>query len=207
MDNDANCVGKRLGAAKTAIIMRNRRAEWRALYIAQPKTCEQCQKAIGLRDGDKPNDIQIKRFCSQRCAALFNQTHTPHRVPKISRICRVCDCDFIGERKNNPDRAYCVSCWTDERNRKGMRSKSNLSHAEIRGHARAILRRAKPELICNWCGYDKHVECCHLTPVGSFSPSTMLQDINHISNLCWLCRNCHWELDHGMMKPQIAVAA
>jgi len=50
---------------------------------------------------------------------------------------------------------------------------------------------------CQKCGYDKHVEICHLKAVASYPPDTKISEINHISNLISLCPNCHWEMDHG----------
>lgn len=49
---------------------------------------------------------------------------------------------------------------------------------------------------CSKCGYDKHFEVCHIKPISSFSPDTLLIEINDVSNLIALCPNCHWEFDH-----------
>lgn len=49
---------------------------------------------------------------------------------------------------------------------------------------------------CSKCGYDKHVEICHIKPIHTFSEDTLLTEINDVSNLIALCPNCHWELDN-----------
>ena len=49
---------------------------------------------------------------------------------------------------------------------------------------------------CEQCGYDKHVEVCHIKPIQSFPSQTAIDIINDISNLIVLCPNCHWEFDN-----------
>jgi hypothetical protein len=49
---------------------------------------------------------------------------------------------------------------------------------------------------CERCGYTKHIECCHIKPISSFSIDTMISEINKPENLIILCPNCHWEFDH-----------
>ena len=50
--------------------------------------------------------------------------------------------------------------------------------------------------ICMKCGYDKHVEVCHIKPIRQFSEDTLLSVINDKTNLLLLCPNCHWEYDN-----------
>lgn len=56
------------------------------------------------------------------------------------------------------------------------------------------------KLPCQKCGYDRHVDICHIKPVSSFSLNDLLDDIHHPSNILVLCRNCHWEFDHQMLE-------
>ncbi len=61
------------------------------------------------------------------------------------------------------------------------------------------IRRAKLDnqaLVCAKCGYDKHVEVCHIKPISSFDKSTPLGIVNGKENLMLLCPNCHWEHDN-----------
>jgi predicted restriction endonuclease len=54
-------------------------------------------------------------------------------------------------------------------------------------------------------GYDKHYDTCRIKEVKSFPGTVKISEINHISNLIALCKNHHWELDHGLMsKPDLA---
>ena len=69
-----------------------------------------------------------------------------------------------------------------------------------RGHigtlARSALILSGREMVCEVCGYSKHVDACHRKAVAVFSDDTKIREINHIDNLLWLCKNHHWELDH-----------
>ena len=52
---------------------------------------------------------------------------------------------------------------------------------------------------CANCGYEKHVELYHIKSVASFGDETILSVVNSEDNVIQLCRNCHWELDHGIL--------
>lgn len=80
------------------------------------------------------------------------------------------------------------------------RKKSELSVAQIRQHARTVLRYRLR--LCAQCGYDRYVEVCHIVAIRKFGPDALLHDINAPSNLAFLCPNCHKDLDTGKLAPQ-----
>ena len=53
---------------------------------------------------------------------------------------------------------------------------------------------------CVNCEYDKHIKVCHIKPISSYGPDTLLTTINDENNLIPLCPNCHWEFDNGLLK-------
>jgi hypothetical protein len=65
----------------------------------------------------------------------------------------------------------------------------------IRSRARTVIKDRKS---CERCGYDKHVEACHIKPISSFPEDALIDTINSPNNLLALCPNCHWELDNLM---------
>ena len=73
------------------------------------------------------------------------------------------------------------------------------ANAEIRQFARTWNKelRKKP---CQNCGYNKHIELCHIKAVSSFSDTAKLKDVNSKDNLYVLCPNCHWEFDSGLLE-------
>jgi len=146
------------------------------------------------------------KFCSSRCCAIHTNVHCPKRKPK--GYCRVCN-DPIASRKK-----YCEKCITNkpETNKISLESLGKIAikefhykykyqiYARIREHARTKYRESSLPKYCVKCGYDKHYEVCHIKPIRSFPKETIVNDINQLSNLISLCRNCHWELDHNLWE-------
>jgi len=75
----------------------------------------------------------------------------------------------------------------------GQSAKFNV----IRGRARSMYKHIKD---CQFCGYNKHIEVCHIKPIYKFSEDTLISVVNDPSNILVLCRNCHWEHDHKKKK-------
>ena len=69
------------------------------------------------------------------------------------------------------------------------------AYALIRGRARSVYK----DRPCESCGYDKHTEVCHITPIASFPDTALISEVNHQDNLIRLCPNCHWEHDNGLL--------
>lgn len=69
------------------------------------------------------------------------------------------------------------------------------AYSLIRSRARNVLKTVS----CERCGYSLHTEACHIKPINTFNKEARLSEINHIDNLLSLCRNCHWEFDHGLL--------
>jgi 5-methylcytosine-specific restriction endonuclease McrA len=80
-----------------------------------------------------------------------------------------------------------------------MSSTKNLHRSSAYVHIRALARYHNKELVakpCNNCGYDKHVEICHIKPISEFDVNTKIKEVNSPDNLVQLCPNCHWEFDN-----------
>lgn len=55
---------------------------------------------------------------------------------------------------------------------------------------------------CQKCGYDLHVENCHIRDISDFDENETVWDCNKPANILFLCRNCHWEFDKGILLLQ-----
>jgi len=145
-----------------------------------------------------------KKFCSQSCAASFNN----RKYPKKSigyRSCRGCKKQY--PKKELPVNCYCVECKLKTKdnllyNRNPTKKeityekhKHGAAFAYIRWHARKVVMKDK-ELKCQVCNYTNHVEVAHKKSISSFSEDTKLSEINDLENLLLLCPNHHWEFDH-----------
>lgn len=153
-------------------------------------------------------DTTNPKFCSKSCAASFNNKREDllrlgRRVK--TKKCRVCDTLIF--QKNS----YCPKCillGKHLRNQKHLKDKTlgeeidgskkdaNI-YNNIRQHARRVCR--EETYCCDKCGYEKHVEICHIKPIRDFSLDSLVSEINDRSNLVKLCPNCHWELDNGLL--------
>ena len=135
-----------------------------------------------------------RKYCSRGCAtAVTNKT--PKRL-KVARTCKVCSTP-VGGRRTVCD-AHSSHIIRDMTLSDAIYEKHHRSsaYALVRSRARASV--ASEPVVCEKCGYDKHVEVAHRKAVADFSDYTMLSVINARSNLMLLCPNCHWEFDHNL---------
>ncbi len=72
----------------------------------------------------------------------------------------------------------------------------------VREISRRTYLNSEKENKCLICGYNKHIDICHIKPISSYSKDTVLSEINSLDNLVALCRNCHWEFDHNLMEEK-----
>lgn len=122
---------------------------------------------------------------------------------KYSKQYDLCQCGQLKTMKSN----CCHNCFTAKRIKyqtlkdtthsvvHGQSARFNI----IRGRARNQYKHIK---VCQYCGYDKHVEVCHIKPIHSFHEDTLVTVINDPSNILILCPNCHWEHDKQYRKPK-----
>lgn len=151
-----------------------------------------------------------KKFCGRSCAATFNNRIIPKRKAFIQK-CKSENC--LETIKISDGRIYCSKCIQNKKHLRGKnrnessieemikRSGSN-SYDQIRTHALWLYRKERKNSKCKNCGYNKHVELCHIKSIASFSKKSLLKEVNAKENICFLCPNCHWELDHGFLSLQ-----
>jgi len=127
---------------------------------------------------------QNLKFCSRSCSAKIT-----NKVSKRKK--QIHHCELCGKEKLNRAK-ICRSC-IDKKKYTTLDHSHKYSGNCIRSRARSVMKHIKS---CAQCGYDKHVEVCHIKPIQSFPSQTAIDIINHISNLIVLCPNCHWEFDN-----------
>lgn len=159
--------------------------------------CENC----GLPVNRPPSQVRKSKsglvFCSRSCAATINNKNHPKR--HMTRTCDVCKSLIRSDSK------YCGVCYQDKHylSNKTLeqatqrRKNDNNRYCQIRQISRKTYLQSDRPKCCEVCGYDKHIEICHIKDIASFSKTTLVSEINDLSNLIALCRNHHWELDHG----------
>lgn len=167
------------------IKIRNKHKEDIIDYNNNPNFCLYCNNSI-LHDAGYLTHTKNKRFCSRSCAAFYNNAKR-ERKEKIKKIKENIDL-FLSKTKKE----LLLSC----KNYFSFRS-------TITKHARKVIKKSNKDLICNNCGYNKHVETCHIKSVSSFTDDSTIEEINNLKNLIYLCPNCHWEYDNNILKLNI----
>ena len=152
-------------------------------------------------------EVQTKnpKFCSKSCAARYNNMIYVKR-PRTKK-CQGCDNMVRSNRKNCDE---CIDLKKAEPSIltvgevRGWKSHKHPSwaHAHIRQHGR---KKYSSELkkSCLHCGYSRHLELCHIKAISSFGDDALVSKINSRDNVVFLCRNCHWELDHDFLAVAI----
>ena len=73
------------------------------------------------------------------------------------------------------------------------------SRVPIAKDARRVYNKSDKPKECAVCGYNNHIQVCHIKAVKDFDENTLIKEINSLDNLIALCPNHHWEYDHGLI--------
>ena len=150
------------------------------------------------------NETSNAKFCTRSCATSFNNKVSPKR--KIKRVCANCSNIVRNWRSTLCQEHFEQYQETrDPQNKTIGQYRAMVSvkgkhpswlHSHIRVFARSWLKHLR-ELPCAKCGYELHVEMCHIKEISSFDDDVLLSEVNAEHNLIQLCPNCHWEFDNG----------
>lgn len=190
------------------------------LYYLNPSICKECESVIHPKIYNGKYAVyqaRIKKFCSNSCSAKYNNksrekdlSFIEKRNERLSRLknskskykYNECVC---GEFKKNTSKE-CSECR--KKNSIGNKSykyyKDKYSNwwsarVPISRNARKVYKESRRPESCFNCGYDKHIEICHIKAVSEFDENTLIKEINDINNLIALCPNCHWEFDNKLL--------
>jgi predicted restriction endonuclease len=179
------------GGAVTALLSRKRALE---KYYLNPNKCKCCKQIIEVREGEKVSVTRVKKFCTQSCAAHFNNQKFPKRI-KQEKVVKE---QAIKKRVIKKPFTYFIGRTKGQhRQIKGIYYRFR---ADIRKHAHYVFNLHHDKKECSVCNYDKHIEVAHIKSVSEFNDDALITEINDIKNLIGLCPNCHWEFDTGLIK-------
>ncbi len=161
-------------------------------------TCIYCKK-----------ETNNPKYCSLSCSAKSTNKLYPKR--KTKKLCIICNKPVLNYRtprckEHQEEYLQTKFDYIKELTLKDYWDKKSLSglHQSSKNvHIRALARSNFKHLIkkpCANCGYDKHVELCHIKPIREFDESSKIKDVNSNENLIQLCPNCHWEFDNSLLK-------
>lgn len=141
------------------------------------------------------------KFCSKSCAASYNNAHRT----KKDYFCQKCGA-YLYTGWHASYKTLCDNCnplkidWSTKTYGEIKKRQKYQAHSRIRDLARDAYANSNKPKYCANCGYDKHYEICHIKPIQDHDEDTPISVINDTRNLIALCRNCHWELDHKILK-------
>lgn len=142
------------------------------------------------------------KYCSRSHAAIHTNRAAPKRKPTGS--CLVCQApvhanrQYCAAHKRLPSRSeYCDLTVAEFK-----AHNAHLHPSYYRGHLNTLTRllNAHRPRVCQACGYDKHVEYCHVQPLKAFPATTTIRELSGPDNIYLLCPNCHWEYDHALLR-------
>jgi hypothetical protein len=177
------------------------------------KVCINCLKEFTYTS-ESEHKNRIRKFCSIKCCGKFKtknkNTNKKNTKPRQRNTCA------CGNRINGYLSKKCQKCHIQEMKDIFLKKMKTITVEEclktsknykpcntyqsIRNNAKAVMKWNNIEKKCNICGYNKHVEVCHIMAITTFSINTTLDIVNSNSNLIYLCPNHHWELDNGILK-------
>ncbi len=187
-------------------------------YYEHPNICLNCGNIIKVPENKKTSEIRRKKFCDNRCSAIYNNKKNGLKQSRCSDKCIICQKQIILKKKKSGGyyrRNYCVQCLQEIRAKKrgastfianltkdqimNRYSKYYIGRNMIRKHANNVFNQSNKEKKCAICGYKNHIDVAHIKSVSDYSGDTLISEINHIDNLIGLCLNHHWEYDNAII--------
>ena len=187
-------------------------------YYLSPNICEHCNSIINVSENEKVADVKKKKFCNHSCAAIFNNKSKQKESSKFTKIkiTNCTNCNILVELKRHKNgsytkRKFCNDCLKFKRNGRSLedmfesQTKGSLykrrknwqsANSGLRKHARQVYFSSDAPKHCKECGYDKHIEVCHIKQVKEFDDDVSVVVINELNNLVALCPTHHWEFDN-----------
>ena len=167
---DRSEAGK-LGAIKTAEVLKQRKLKKIEEYNQNPKLCGECNSIISF---DKKKD---NKFCSQSCSAKFH-----NRPRKITNYCLYCSKELEVKKHR---KTYCsVSC------QQALKRENSLTNNKISSKSIKTLLIKKHGPSCMECGWSKENPFTKTIPI-ELEHIDGNSDNNTLENVKLLCPSCH----------------
>jgi len=174
--------------------------------------CLHCGVEIQKRQGVPLSEFKRRKFCNQHCSATHNNLKITENKKKIQFYCH---CERCGETillSRTPAgyvqfSKFCKNCIYDKSSVSKSTKESLISRScgyqsyrtAVRKNAAKVFDKSGTKKECIICGYDKHIQVCHIKSVSDFSGDSPVTEINRIENLVAMCPNHHWEYDNGLI--------
>lgn len=156
-------------------------------------------------------NVRVKKFCNNKCSNIYNNSLRRRK----QSVCKTCGKEFDRYKTDAGRWSWSKNCQKCQESGYGNsitflnKTKSQVyqenktkqsARNAICGNAKIVYKHSSKVYKCVVCGYDLHVDICHLRAVSDFSDDTKIEVINDINNLVALCPNHHWELDNKKLE-------
>lgn len=140
-----------------------------------------------------------KVYCSRSCSTINSNrvTQKRHKTKKCSGA--GCDTLILSRSK------YCgKACWPLSVSYRTIQDVKDVAKYQVNSRLRTEARNAYfsqgGTYACFVCGYDLHINVSHIKDLHQFPPTALVSDTCQMDNLVALCKNHHWEFDHGYLE-------
>lgn len=178
-----------IGGKISSIVQRTKALE---NYYLNPNYCKECNTIIEIGENKKVSQIKLKKFCNNSCSAKYNNKNRiiikQPKPPKIKKLKQ----PYTSTLRNKSKKEIF-----------DLRSSWQSARTAIRKDAIQIFKESNQPLECKICKYKKHVQIAHIKAVSDFNDSSLLSEINDLSNLVALCPTHHWEYDHNCLDTPL----
>lgn len=144
-----------------------------ARYYTNPNYCLNCETKIEVSEKESPSAAKGRKFCGKACFNILTKGKTKPCIPK-----GLTKQQLLDSRKGNRHSAF----------------------TSLHLHAREVFYNSGEVKECVICGYNKHIQICHIKAVKDFESSATVLEINSKENLIALCPNHHWEFDNKLLS-------
>lgn len=143
----------------------------------------------------------IRKYCSEQCltiARIERVSKDGHTTNSKKKYYPKCECGNTMSHRS----VKCRDCvYNDYLNMTiGQLRAKSVRDAQVYNGIRQKSRSLAVKhyvMECALCGYDYHVDVCHVRALSSLPDETTVISASGVDNFVLLCRNHHWELDHG----------
>jgi len=167
--------------------------------ISKFKRCTECRaKRLSEEDIDRISLIKA------------NQIHPTQDTPVRQGVKCICCPNIISQGNTT---GVCRDCFQKAERLKILKTPiknflyrnkgATNQYTRFREFSRRLAFEAIEQPSCSICGYSTFVEVCHIKPISSFADDALIQDVNSLTNLTFLCPNHHKEFDKALtdIKP------
>lgn len=168
--------------------------------IKKEYLCTTCKKTFL----DYPRNN--RKYCSSSCAATQNNKIYPKRSLEKQNKCVDCEKKTKAQRCLECRKVFTISNYGTRTKGEFKSSSARHKYQKIRNHAHKVIElHSEIPRFCKICEYSLHVDLAHIKPISDFEDSALLNEINNIENLVYLCRNHHWEQENGFIPKELLI--